>query len=245
MCHLWKIRLVIGSPCSCVVSRQATRSTRQRHLESKPCQGLFLSHQGSRNELQYKIGISAAWLHGCIFQHNQLLSFLNTWSGEHVLSSSSQIKKKVYLFLGTPGAGEFPIKTILVMRFSSFPQGSASASSLTSMTAWKTCLKGWFLTARMPFILKMVPGNARHEHAMFGQTAVDFLHGIRSANLRKLEDVTQMPWLMGLCLWSGSGAGFCSNVHCLNGLVSATLGTSKHHRQSTQSIRAFLWWQLP
>ena len=36
-----------------------------------------------------------------------------------------------------------PMKTIFVTRFSSFPHGSASASSLTSITAWKTCLKGW------------------------------------------------------------------------------------------------------
>lgn len=49
------------------------------------------------------------------------------------------------------------MKTIFVILFSSFPHGSASASSLTSITAWKTCLKGWFFTARIPFILKIVP----------------------------------------------------------------------------------------
>ena len=60
------------------------------------------------------------------------------------------------------------MNTILVIRFSSFPQGSASASSLTSMTAWKTCLKGWFLIARMPFILKMVPAGQDHVHGLDG-----------------------------------------------------------------------------
>mmetsp|Transcript_25993 Transcript_25993/g.39508 ORF Transcript_25993/g.39508 Transcript_25993/m.39508 type:complete len:225 (-) Transcript_25993:66-740(-) len=51
----------------------------------------------------------------------------------------------------------FPINTIFVIRFSSFPQGSASASSETSITAWKTCLFGCPLIARMPLILKIVP----------------------------------------------------------------------------------------
>ena len=50
-----------------------------------------------------------------------------------------------------------PIKTIFVTLFSSFPQGSASASSLTSITAWKTCLKGWPFTASTPLIRKIVP----------------------------------------------------------------------------------------
>ena len=63
-----------------------------------------------------------------------------------------------------PPVTRAPMNTILVIRFSSFPQGSASASSLTSMTAWKTCLKGWFLTARMPFILKIVPARQHNVH---------------------------------------------------------------------------------
>mmetsp|Transcript_24161 Transcript_24161/g.38561 ORF Transcript_24161/g.38561 Transcript_24161/m.38561 type:complete len:218 (-) Transcript_24161:1081-1734(-) len=57
-----------------------------------------------------------------------------------------------------------PINTILLTFCSSSRHGPASSSSLASMTAWKTFLRGKPLSAKIAFILKILPFSGGSVH---------------------------------------------------------------------------------
>mmetsp|Transcript_17411 Transcript_17411/g.47891 ORF Transcript_17411/g.47891 Transcript_17411/m.47891 type:complete len:229 (-) Transcript_17411:282-968(-) len=87
---------------------------------------------------------------------------------------------------------DLPMNTILDTRFSPSAHGPASSSSLTSMTAWKTCLKGWSLMARIALILKMVPCSGFSCPNICIQ-APSFL-GVISPSLTMENELTRLSW---------------------------------------------------
>mmetsp|Transcript_6790 Transcript_6790/g.13709 ORF Transcript_6790/g.13709 Transcript_6790/m.13709 type:complete len:242 (+) Transcript_6790:388-1113(+) len=92
-----------------------------------------------------------------------------------------------------------PMNTILEILFSPSSQGAASSSSLTSITAWNTCLKGCPLTAMMAFILKIVPlsGGSWPNVCMND----DNFRGTISPSVTKAKEFTRVSCLLSPCAW--------------------------------------------